>query len=59
MAERPKARVEMVDFPGIVTAVDPRDMPPGAALEQVNMQSSKIGQLETRPGFRPVTFDED
>lgn len=57
-AKRAKARVPIRDFPGLMLNVDPDDMPPGAAAEQVNMASSRIGELELRPGYRPVNFED-
>lgn len=48
-----------VDFPGMMTNVDPRDLPAGAAEEQVNATCVVIGELRVRLGVREVTFDEE
>lgn len=59
MADKPRATVRMNDFPGIMTNMEKTDIPPGAAAFQLNLMSKRQGEMETRPGFRPVTFDED
>ena len=46
------------DFPGILTNVDQRDAPVGAAEEQVNLTSMLIGELTSRQGIREVMFEE-
>ena len=58
MADRPQAREEARDFAGMISNVDPLDLPPGAATEQVNLQCVKLGQMETRAGYLVVRFDE-
>jgi hypothetical protein len=59
MSVPPKTSVELRDFPGIMPQSDPRDLPPGAAEEQVNAQSIRTGELNVRPGYRVVTFEEN
>jgi hypothetical protein len=49
--------VSMRDFPGLVLNADPREVPAGAAQEQVNVVSVQIGHLASRKGLRVVTFD--
>lgn len=46
------------DFPGLLTNVDPRDIPDGAAQEQTNITCLEIGVLSVRLGIREVTFSE-
>lgn len=58
MAEQTKARLEIRDFPGMITAADPDDIPDGAAEEQINLVSLVPGQMQTRAGYRLVSFDE-
>lgn len=41
---------------GLVTNASPYAIPPGAAVEQVNLQCLVPGQLTCRPGMIPVTF---
>lgn len=45
------------DFPGMMSDVDPRDIPAGAAEEQVNICSMVPGELRVRLGLQEVTFD--
>lgn len=59
MAIPPKSSVSLSDFPGLVEAADPEDVPPGAGQDQVNLTCLKAGQLTTRPGFRVVSFEDD
>lgn len=49
--------VEIMDFPGMITNLDERDLPPGAASEQVNVCSLIGGELQVRRGIREVTFE--
>ena len=49
--------VELKDFPGLIDNVDPRDIPPGAADDQVNACSIVMGELTVRAGYREVLFD--
>jgi hypothetical protein len=39
---------------GLVTNASPFALPPGAAVEQVNLNCSVPGQLQTRNGMRPL-----
>jgi hypothetical protein len=50
--------VAMRDFPGLVTNADPHDLKPGAAQVQVNVASSRPGELRAREGWRRLLFDE-
>lgn len=49
----------IADFPGIMGNSDPRDLPEGAADDQVNACSIVFGELTIRRGIREVTFDND
>ena len=53
----PEGRVQIDDFPGLVTNTDPHDLPPGAAVEQVNCHTPRLGELRPRLGSKPVKFD--
>lgn len=55
--KRPRGQVAIRDFPGLMTNVDPLDIPDGSAREQSNLVSSKPGELRVRPGATLVTFD--
>lgn len=59
MPQKPKDSAEIRDFPGLATQPDSLDVPQGAAVVQTNLQSSAQGTLESRPGARPVTFEEE
>ena len=41
---------------GLVTNASPYAIPPGAAVEQVNLTTVVPGQLTARGGMRPVAF---
>ena len=58
MREPPRPRIVISDFPGLTSNFDPRDLPPGAAQEQINATSETVGELRVRLGMRPVTFEE-
>jgi hypothetical protein len=49
----------MRDFAGLVTNIDPADMRPGTAREQVNISCVRPACLEVRPGYRPVKFEDE
>ncbi len=57
MSQPAKTSVVMSDFPGIITKADPRDIPEGAAEEQVNARSERTGELTVRPGYQVVKFE--
>jgi len=59
MAEQNRAWVQIRDFQGINLNADPQDLPPGQAVDQVNVTCLKEGQIETRGGFRFVEFEDD
>jgi hypothetical protein len=42
---------------GLVTNASPYAIPPGAAVEQTNIVTSTPGQLTSRNGMRPVSFN--
>lgn len=53
----PEGQVNIKDFGGFVTNVDPHDVPPGTAIKQVNATSLRPGELRARPGVKVVQFD--
>lgn len=57
MAAPPQGQVKISDFTGLVNNVDPRDLPPGAADNQVNACCVKVGELQVRLGLRELTFE--
>lgn len=52
-----KPVLEMNDFPGMLSGVDPRDIPSGAAEEQVNLTCVVMGQMDVRAGIKEVVFE--
>jgi hypothetical protein len=57
MPKEPRAQVDVKDFAGLLTNVDPDDVPTGAAQKQVNVVCITLGELQVRGGYREVTFD--
>jgi hypothetical protein len=57
MSEEAKGGVVMRDFGGLVTNLDPRDLPPGVSDVQVNVNSRVGGELNVRRGLQEVKFD--
>ena len=55
--EQPKGRVEFKVFAGLQSNIDPSDLKPGAAQEQVNVRSRSPGKLEVRGGRKVVTWE--
>lgn len=47
------------DFRGLIVDVGPVSLPPGAHVEQTNIQNYGRGTLLSRPGLRPVEFEDD
>jgi hypothetical protein len=56
--QKPRARVEMKDFAGLVVNIDPSDVRPGTAREQDNVMSARPAMLEVRPGFQAVRYED-
>jgi len=53
-----KQTVELRDFPGLITNMDPNDLPPGAAQVQINIVSVVAGELQVRQGIKEVKFED-
>lgn len=47
------------DFQGFIAEIGPLALPWGAMVKQENMMNSGRGTLKSRPGLRPVTFEDD
>lgn len=45
------------DFKGLILDADPHDREMGVAINQVNAMSTDIGELQSRGGYRPVSFE--
>lgn len=48
----------MPKFPGLLSNVNPHDLPQRGAVEQINCHSRKSGCLQPRHGFRPIGVTE-
>lgn len=57
--EAARPTVGTVDFPGLMTDIDPRDITTGGAEIQENVTCITKGLLIIRGGLREVTFDEE
>ena len=56
-AVRSRRSVEIDAFSGLVNKLDPTDIPPGYALDQVNVTCVVEAELSTRGGYLPVSFE--
>lgn len=56
MAAVARIKVEIKDFLGLV-AMNSHEQQDGEADEQVNCCTIRLGELETRGGYREVVFD--
>lgn len=50
--------IQIEKWAGLVTNASPYAIPPGATVEQVNVQCLVPGQLTVRPGMQPVTMPQ-
>jgi hypothetical protein len=57
--EDPQGTVDIRDFRGMASNVDPSDLQPGFSTKQVNVEARKRGLLEVRRGLREMTFDSE
>lgn len=57
MPDNPTSSIEIRDFSGLVLDTDPHDAPPGASKNQVNVTCEKSGELVSRQGYLPVSFE--
>lgn len=57
MNEPPKGLARITDFAGMISDLDPDDLPTNAAQVQLNCGTIRPGELTTRGGLREVTFD--
>ncbi len=53
------AAVQIIQFGGMFSNADSHDIPPGASVLQVNVNSVKRGELATRKGLKLITFDDE
>lgn len=50
---------EIQEFAGLITAVDPFDVGAAGATALTNLTCSRTAMLQTRPGYIPVTFEDE
>lgn len=55
----PESAVQMRQFLGMASNVDPRDLKPGVSQVQINVAVIRPGELVVRRGLRELTFDSD
>jgi len=46
------------DFQGLVTSIDPHDLPPLVAANIKNVQVNRQGMAQIRPGYVKVAFED-
>jgi len=59
MAKLAREGMIVTEFPGLLTGPDATDLPAGGAVLQDNVMSAHEGELRSRPGYRPVVFEEE
>ena len=57
--EKPLTQQEHVNFGGMVSVADPHDIPAGQATLQVNVASSRPGELNARLGLKELSFVDE
>ena len=57
MLDRPRKSVEIREFPGLISNMDPNDMPPGYGIVQTNVTCVVEAEMDTRAGYRVVSFE--
>lgn len=55
--ERSVAPVQVLEWRGLMTNMNPHMLPHGAAREQVNLSMNRQGIVEVRGGTHRVTFE--
>lgn len=58
MAQQPRDQVQIKDFNGLASNIDPNDIPPGAAQDQSNVCCIRQAEIHVRKGYVEVTFEE-
>jgi len=59
MGEKPLSEREHTKFGGMVSSIDPHDVPPGQSVLQINGTAVRPGELVVRGGLKELSFDED
>jgi hypothetical protein len=58
MNEQPETQIPIRDFVGLRMDADPRDIPLGASVEQINCSGERMGLLQSRRGLRLAAVEE-
>ena len=59
MAPQSRQFLELDDFPGLMTNLDGASTPPAAAAVMTNLTPNRVGEMTSRPGYVPVTFEDE
>ena len=59
MGQEARTAVEIRDFRGMSSILDPHDLPPGVSRVQVNVTATRMGELNVRRGLREVNYDAE
>lgn len=57
MGEKPLAAIEIREFAGLFSNIDPHDLQAGQAQVQTNLMCVRAGELVIRRGMRELVFD--
>ena len=57
MSEPARTAVDIRDFRGMASNVDPNDFQPGFSEVQINVNGFKRGELQVRRGLREIEFE--
>jgi hypothetical protein len=57
MADKPETTARTKVWSGRISNASPHMLPLGAAVDQNNVRCQTEGQLDVRPGLKPVTFN--
>lgn len=57
MSIEAQSQLDIRDFKGQMSGIDPHDMPPGGAMAQINCLVDRDGELAVRGGIKLVTFE--
>lgn len=57
--ERDQSSIPIQQFGGLVLSVGRTALDPGQFVRQENMMCDEGGVIRTRPGLKPVEFDDD
>lgn len=59
MGDPARQAVEIRDFQGMASNVDPTDFKPGFSSVQINVDGRTRGVLEVRRGLKVIVFDDE